>query len=944
MKRQSRYIYRVILDNVLLVLAYYLAGHFSMLFLSTLSFNAAVIWPSAGIALAAVVLKGYRVLPAVFIADFIIAVEVFGFNGYIPFIFSLIVGFQALLAAWIGVELIDRVIGLRNPLIDNRSILYFFLLGGPVALLLPSALILYIEYYFGIVERTDLYYSFFIWWSGGVIGVAIFSPIVLILCNRQHHGSRAVSVVVPLIILFGVVVWFFNLTKASEEERLVYTFGQQVNAIHNKTEIKLDDLLKELDTLKFYMESEDHLNQVKFSKIGKHRRRQSPEISAFAWVPLVIDDHDSGPTYMLGLHGRKSALLSEEKPPYKQIKYSFPIHYIEPLDTFQTIIGLNLGSYLQWNKKIENTRKTDKPKLISPMTLLLDDGKKIMSAILLPVFYDDLVNKSATGRLKGYVVLFLPLQSMIQTFVSQAKDQKINLTILGLGAEMGNITGSVEKNGYFFESLKRSQYFGEEISFRYSPDSDFVSNHRSLSISWMLLIGLGGTGLFGFSLLSVTAQTIQTQRLIKRRTEDLNSERQFLKTLINSIQEGIIACDKKGELTIFNSAAENIYGKSLGIIEPEKWGEYFELQSMGGETLFGKGDSPMMLLLNAPPVRDYECSVLSTGAPLRIIKANNVQVKNNKNEVIGAVVSFQDITRQKQTINELNKLSWAVEYCPSAIMITDFEGKIEYVNTKFTDVTGFSPDDSIGNTPGILSSGKTPKEKYKLLWDTLLSGKEWRGNFYNKKKNGDFYWSREIVAPILNELQQITHFVSIQEDITREKQVVDTLSHQASHDELTGLLNRRECESRLRKIIISAKLQNSKHVFCYLDLDNFKIVNDTCGHLAGDHLLREVCDLFKGLLRGRDTLARLGGDEFGIIMEHCTLPQALALAEKICSFVEFYDFIWEGRQFNIGVSIGLTDINIDSPGFTQILSQADEACYMAKKSGRRQACIFGQSL
>jgi len=356
--------------------------------------------------------------------------------------------------------------------------------------------------------------------------------------------------------------------------------------------------------------------------------------------------------------------------------------------------------------------------------------------------------------------------------------------------------------------------------------------------------------------------------------------------------------------------------------------------------LLQEGENPLIKLLNSQKVNDFEFSLLAADKSMKILKANNAQVVNEQRQVIGAVVSFQDITIQKQYINELKKLSWAVEYSPASILMTDKLGNIEYVNHKFIELTEYTLEEVKGKNPRILSSGKTPAQEYKSLWDTVLAGKEWSGEFYNQKKSGEFYWSRQIISPIKNERQEVIHFVAIQEDITAEKQAAEVLSYQASHDELTGLLNRRECEKRLGQIIISAHMQYSKHVFCFLDLDEFKVVNDSCGHLAGDDLLREVCELFNSQLRQRDTLARLGGDEFGIIMEHCSLAQAEIVAEKICKLIKDYEFIWEDSQFTIGVSIGLTAIDFNSSSFTEVIGQADDACYSAKKAGRGQVRAY----
>jgi len=324
------------------------------------------------------------------------------------------------------------------------------------------------------------------------------------------------------------------------------------------------------------------------------------------------------------------------------------------------------------------------------------------------------------------------------------------------------------------------------------------------------------------------------------------------------------------------------------------------------------------------------------------LRVNSAQILNENNKIAGVVASFQNITRQKQVLDELKKMSWAVEYSPASVLISDSEGAIEYVNSKFVEMTGYSAKEIIGKTPSFLSAGKTDKRKYNNLWQTILSGNEWRGEFLNVRKNGEEYWSKQLIAPIANEQQQITHFVAIQEDITEEREIAKILSHQASHDELTGLLNRRECEKRLGRVIQSAREQQSKHVFCFLDLDKFKSVNDSCGHHAGDYLLQEVCDLFKSHLRQRDSLIRMGGDEFGIVMEHCSLDQAFSLANRVCQSIADYEFVWEGRLFKIGVSIGLVEINEKAPGYTEIVSQADEACYAAKKSGRGQVGVYSE--
>ncbi|MEW6131696.1 MAG: EAL domain-containing protein [Pseudomonadota bacterium] len=174
----------------------------------------------------------------------------------------------------------------------------------------------------------------------------------------------------------------------------------------------------------------------------------------------------------------------------------------------------------------------------------------------------------------------------------------------------------------------------------------------------------------------------------------------------------------------------------------------------------------------------------------------------------------------------------------------------------------------------------------------------------------------------------------------RIDQATARLVYQANHDALTGLINRNEFEHRLNKAIGSARQHGRTHALCYMDLDQFKIINDTCGHAAGDELLRQVALMLKDLLRERDTLARLGGDEFALLLENCDLTDANLVAESCRNMIRQFRFKWENRLFNIGVSIGLVMIERDSGSLTDLLSAADAACYVAKDLGRNQVHVY----
>ena len=179
-----------------------------------------------------------------------------------------------------------------------------------------------------------------------------------------------------------------------------------------------------------------------------------------------------------------------------------------------------------------------------------------------------------------------------------------------------------------------------------------------------------------------------------------------------------------------------------------------------------------------------------------------------------------------------------------------------------------------------------------------------------------------------------------EQDITERKELLEKLAYQANHDALTGLVNRGEFERRLGRALDTSRKSGDEHALCYLDLDQFKVINDTCGHVAGDELLRQLGQSLIGCVGNRDTLARLGGDEFGVLIEYCTMAQARRVADKVCMTVAEFRFIWEERVFRIGVSIGLVPITATSESVANVLSAADSACYAAKDEGRNRVHVY----
>jgi diguanylate cyclase (GGDEF)-like protein/PAS domain S-box-containing protein len=303
----------------------------------------------------------------------------------------------------------------------------------------------------------------------------------------------------------------------------------------------------------------------------------------------------------------------------------------------------------------------------------------------------------------------------------------------------------------------------------------------------------------------------------------------------------------------------------------------------------------------------------------------------------------------KRSEDQLRQLSRAVEHSPTSIIITGVDGRIEYFNPKFSTLTGYTLEEVRGKTPRILKSGQTDPEVYAELWQTILSGEEWRGEFLNRKKNGELYWESASISAITDQQGTITHFVAVNEDITERKESEEKirmlnieLEKLALTDYLTNLYNRRYFMQRGAEEFRRAHRNRQPLALLMLDLDEFKKVNDRYGHEAGDLLLQQVADVMKSSLREIDLLGRLGGEEFAVLLPNTLLDVAVLLAERVRHSIANLSMLWPGQDLSsaVTISIGAAAYTDAMVGIDDLLRNADAALYQAKHSGRNCVVVY----
>ncbi|MEL6215475.1 MAG: diguanylate cyclase, partial [Pseudomonadota bacterium] len=283
------------------------------------------------------------------------------------------------------------------------------------------------------------------------------------------------------------------------------------------------------------------------------------------------------------------------------------------------------------------------------------------------------------------------------------------------------------------------------------------------------------------------------------------------------------------------------------------------------------------------------------------------------------------------------------------VITTDENYIVEYINPVAEELTGWKVDDATGRPLDEIFRSFHEETCEPLENPLAIAVRRSRSVKTNRptlliRRDGNELYIESTASPIRDGGNVITGGVLVFHDVSEARELNRKLSYQASHDVLTSLVNRREFEKRIERALQSAESREVSHVVCYLDLDQFKIINDTCGHSAGDQLLQELGRLLKSKIRWKDTLSRLGGDEFGVLLERCTIEDAMQMADGLREAVSEFKFLWDERSFRLTASIGLVPLSGgENQDVASILSAADSACAAAKDAGRNRVHSYHEN-
>lgn len=900
--------------TVLTAVLFYLAGRLMFPFTWSLS-HAGAVWPPAGIGLGATLLWGYAALPGVYLADLLLHYQLYPIpdtpEGKLIFFLSPL---SNVLRSWLGCYLVKRYLGLANPLVSLRSNLLFFVFSGPVAAYLPAVLNVWALYYLGIVHKPDLIFTFFTWLLGDCSGIAIFTPLFFIAFNKSHRiwRQRIFPLGMPLLIIFTIVATGYLYAQNRELGRLHKLIGNQTEAVK---EALLDEYSIHHSVLERIegMLALQPINQTYFSFSAQTALKQHPDLVGIEW----LEAQKTMAGYRFNRH------FSEARDNSQPVSFGLIPDLIRNISTKQTLVIL-LGDqhYVIAIPSYETGPNT------------CECIKGVVAGVFdINAFLYDAMHRGNYKQI--FVKLFddASIPKVVSIF-GKIGDEAI-VDPLGLAKletlSLGNL-------GWYLQVIPKPNFLAENYS--WSP--------------WQLLVGgMFLTGFMSIGLLVLTGHTEFIASQVDKRTRELRRsnlklvarERQFRK-LVQTQSAIVWRADPVTFRFVFVSLeAVSILGYPVKqwLDEPDFWQKH--LHEDDKETVLNACAEGRISTKN----KNFDMEYRMIAADGHIVWLRDISTMVVEKGVIRELYGFMiDITRQKHSEEQLRLAANTFE-SQQGIMITDKDANILRVNKAFTQITGFSAVQVIDQNPRILKSGRHDQAFFEDYWQQLLTYDKFEGEIWNRRKNGEVYPEWQTVTAVRNNLGEVSHYVSVFSDITEKKDAENKIHNMAFYDPLTNLPNRRLLLDRFDQEIAIAKRHRQFGSVLYLDLDHFKILNDSQGHLVGDELLIQVAGRLSDVLREEDTPARLGGDEFVVLLHANSgslgeaADHAMIVAEKIREQLNT-PFVLGQYQHQIGTSIGIALFPEGQESPDGVLQQADTAMYRSKSSGRNAINFFQPSM
>jgi PAS domain S-box-containing protein len=587
---------------------------------------------------------------------------------------------------------------------------------------------------------------------------------------RLPRFSRALLIIA---VLAGpaIGVGTYRLATAVERDRAQAHLDRQVATGALAIERELAGELEVLYALRALFEAAGPVPPDRFTAVARPILARHPSLQALEWVPRIARGSREAHELSRREDGFQSYTISElratgEMVPANEREWYYPVSFVEPIEGNERAMGFDLGSDSIRREALERAAATGEIALTPPLTLVQGSAPGNGVRAFLAVYESAI--ETGEVELTGFVLSVFRLDQLLQHaqlgYGGAALNDIVFELIDGAGgflAVQGSPDGTPEPSLSGMSAEQAIDAGGQRWHLVVLPTARYL---KSLQTRQPLL--LGATAMIAWELLVgfVVVLAKRSRERLERRHSHLMSN------ILESLADGVVVSDTNGKILIANSAATAISGNGVGHIEPSAWSEVFGLYAPGSGKLFPVDELPLNRAIRGEATSGVEVLVQNSQVPDgTFVSVSGAPLRSNAGRVRGGVVVFRDISDQKRAEERLQRLSSAVEQTADSVLITDRQGRIEYVNPAFETTTGYTRAEVLGRNPNILQSGVQGPEFYRELWDTILRGEPFRGTIINRKKNGDLYYAEQTITGLRDRDGSINHFVSVLKDMTERR-------------------------------------------------------------------------------------------------------------------------------------------------------------------------------
>jgi|LNAP01.1.fsa_nt_gb diguanylate cyclase (GGDEF)-like protein/PAS domain S-box-containing protein len=1101
------------LQIVGVVIAYYVTGELGT-FLAIQPGYATTVWPPSGIALAVILLFGYRVWPGIFIGSILVNYATNLAGGSSAFTTSsitiiLAIAFAAVLQAIAGAYMVRRFAKFPNNLATEKEVFSFMFYGGALSTSINSTISVTALLALGQVSPDNFITNWLSWWVGDAIGVFIFAPLILIWMLRPVEAwqNRRFVISLAMTTTFALITAIMIYALNQEKRHIEFEFEKDSIAMGLSLEKSLSMHIGVLTSLKSYFLSSDDVNRAEFRTFVDQSLQDWRGVHALTWNPLIASSQRDAFEQAVRSEGYSNFHITELGSANQLIKAAsraqyVPALFIEPYAGNQQALGYDISSEPLRRKAMERARDTGDVAISSRVRVITGDANEFAHLVFMPVYRNGSSVRTVTERrhaIVGYAIEILHVGDVVKNAFKYTNPYRLSYRILDKGVLQENkiIYDNVEKNQPA-RRFRQQEFFGWDAfpsrsfdlqvagriwQFEIIPSQEYIAAQHSNSSIFILLVGLLLSSLVGSLVMILSGRDNVLQKLVKKRTFELQVSYDQLDKLSRQVP-GVIYQFWQHLDGSFSFPYTSMGIKDVYELTPEQVKDDASIvfSMVHPDDFNGFEQSIKDSVRNMTLWRyEYRVNLPAKGVRWLLGQANPERLEDGSVLWHGYVM---DITEQKQVEARLRMLSTAIEQSPASVVITNLNAEIEYANPRFAVVTGYSVAEAIGKNPRVLQSGLTDNQVYEEMWRKITRGQNWRGNFVNKRKNGEVYYEEAYISPVHDVDGVVRHYVAVKLDVSERKKLEDSLRSAAQYtrsliessldplvtvstegkitdvnaaaenitgvnradligtdfaiyftdpkraregyelvfsqgsvtnymlaiqhasgivtdvlynasvyrdekgdvlgviaaardvtdikrmqeemrqlafyDPLTRLANRRLLIDRMDQVMAASKRSECYGALMFIDLDNFKPLNDTHGHEVGDLLLIEVAKRLKHCVRKTDTVARIGGDEFVVMLSKLendktkSIKHAGRIAEQIrTSIAEPYLLKVHSKQklhskemseltveHRCSASIGVTMFQGDDLSQDEIMRRADDTMYQAKETGRNRVLFY----